>query len=149
MRGMFDMVGLHININNMMRIFFQPRSMDVSHSEADYERRMIGVGLSCWEQKQDQVCCLECTADLAVGSLEAHLQDQDETGQAPQREATLQPPEPRIYMVSFPRAASYIGFPVEACKGWMKMHTKLQIHFVHHHMWDAIVIMEEGNFLHP
>ena len=99
--------------------------------------------------EQNQVRCLECTADLEVGSLAAHFKYQQKTGRTPQRESTAQPLETRLHMVSLTRATGYIGFLVERCKGRMTMHTNLQIHFVHHHMWDMIVIMEEGNLLHP
>ena len=52
-------------------------------------------------------------------------------------------------MFSLPRSAGYVGFPVEGFKERMTTHTNLRIYFVHHHVQDTIVIMEEENLLHP
>ena len=33
--------------------------------------------------------------------------------------------------------------------GWVTMRTNLQIHFMHRHRYDTVVILEEGNCPHP
>ena len=52
-------------------------------------------------------------------------------------------------MVSFPRAARSIRCPVEVCEGQETTRTNLWIHFVHRHVRDTIVMMEEGDRPHP
>ena len=52
-------------------------------------------------------------------------------------------------MVSLTRSAGFIGCPVEGYEGWKMTRTNIRIHFVHCHMWDTIVIMEEGKCPHP
>ena len=54
-----------------------------------------------------------------------------------------------MYMVSFPIAAGYLGFIVGGYKGQVTTRTNLLIHFVHCHMGDTVVILEEGNRPHP
>ena len=55
-------------------------------------------------------------------------------------------PDPRLNRVSLPRAASFIGCPVGGYEGQATTCTNLQMHFMHHHVQDMIVIMYEGNF---
>ena len=69
-------------------------------------------------------------------------------GRVPQWDTYPLPPDPRLYMVFFPRDSGSIGFPVKGCKGWVTTRTNLRIYFVHCHMRYMIVIMEKGNFPH-
>ena len=39
--------------------------------------------------------------------------------------------------------------PVEGCLGILVMRTAMQVHFVHRHVLDTVVILEEGNFPNP
>ena len=103
-----------------------------------------GEGPLFRKRQQERVHFPECAAELA-----SHCQDQHGTGRDPQRLKTPQPLDPRIYIVSFPRAAGPIGFPVEGCKGQAMMCTNLRIHFLHLHVQDTILILEEGNRPHP
>ena len=57
--------------------------------------------------------------------------------------------DPRLYIVSFPRADRYIGFSVEGYEGQATRRTNLWIKFLHRHIHDTIVIFEEGNRPHP
>ena len=38
---------------------------------------------------------------------------------------------------------------VEGCLGGASIWTILRIHFSHRHLWDTIVILEEGNQTYP
>ena len=55
------------------------------------------------------------------------------------------PAEPRLYRVSFSKAAWFIGSPVESWTGRRNNLTYLHIHFVHRHVQDTILILEEYN----
>ena len=39
--------------------------------------------------------------------------------------------------------------PVEGCPGGATNRTNLRVHFAHRHVWDTIVILEEGNQNYP
>ena len=58
-----------------------------------------------------------------------------------QWETTPPPLEPRIYRVSFPRAARYVMCPVEVYKGGGMTRTNPQIYLVHSHMQDMVMIL--------
>ena len=57
--------------------------------------------------------------------------------------------DPKLYRVSFPREYGPVGCLVEVCEGWAAMRTNLRIHFVYRLMRYTIVILEEGNRIHP
>ena len=39
--------------------------------------------------------------------------------------------------------------PMEGCPGRVATRTAMRVHFVHRHVLDTVVILEEGNFPHP
>ena len=53
---------------------------------------------------------------------------------------------PQEYRVSFPEKGGPRTCPMERCPGKM---TAMRVHFVHRHVLDTVVMMEEGNFPHP
>ena len=55
--------------------------------------------------------------ELAEESLEAHEQAQNGKERPPQWATPTYTPDPRLYRVSFPIAAGFIGFIVGGCKG--------------------------------
>ena len=61
----------------------------------------------------------------------------------------LPPTDPKTYHVSFPSADQSLTCPVERCQGRAKKRTNLWIHFLHRHVQDAVVILDEGNLPHP
>ena len=40
-------------------------------------------------------------------------------------------------------------YPVEGCPGRVATRMVIQVHFLHQHFLDTVVILEEGNFPHP
>ena len=58
-------------------------------------------------------------------------------------------PPQTTYRVSFPWAAGSMECPVEGCTYWDLTHTNPQIFLMQCHIWDMIVILEEGNRPHP
>ena len=127
----------------MVGMVCQPCYMAGGHPEVGYVSRMTGVGPYFWGQIR--VCCPECAAELVVGLLVEHLQDQHGMVQVLLYMAILQVPYPSLYRVSLPRAAGSAGCPVESCKGQATTRTKLWISLLHLCVQDTIVFMEEGD----
>ena len=67
--------------------------------------------------------------------------------------AASAPPPPRgevhTYWIYFPEVMTCLRCPVEGCQGVATIWTNLHVHFLHRYMWDAIVILEEGNIPYP
>ena len=57
--------------------------------------------------------------------------------------------EAQTYRVSFLKHLSRLWCLVAGCLGGASSRTNLRIHFVHCHVRDAIVILEEGNRPYP
>ena len=49
----------------------------------------------------------------------------------------------------FPEKGGPHRCPVEGFPGKLVTRTAMQVHFVHRHVLVTVVILEEGNFLHP
>ena len=86
---------------------------------------------------------------MEEGSLADHEQAQKGKKRPPQWETPPYTPYPSLYRVSYPIAAGFIGFIEGGCKGRVMMRTNLHIHFVHRHMGNTVLILEEGNRPHP
>ena len=54
-----------------------------------------------------------------------------------------------MYRMSFPEKGGPRQCPVEGCSGALETRTAMQVHFVHRHVQDTVVMLEEGNFPHP
>ena len=53
------------------------------------------------------------------------------------------------YRVYFPKYLLQLRCLVEGCLGWALRQTNLNIHFVHRHIRDTVLILEEGNRPYP
>ena len=51
--------------------------------------------------------------------------------------------------MSFPEKGGPRTFPVERFPGKLATRTAMRVHFVHRHVLNTVVILEEGNFPHP
>ena len=51
--------------------------------------------------------------------------------------------------MSFPAKGGWRRCPVEGCPGVLATRTAMLVHFVHRHIHDTVVILEEGNLPHP
>ena len=51
--------------------------------------------------------------------------------------------------MSFPEKGGLRRCPVEGCPGKLVMRTAMRVHFVHRHVLDTLVMLEELNFPHP
>ena len=109
------------------------------------------MGQSYRERLRDQVSCGECGEMLAVGSLLSHLMTQHERA-AGRRQQWTTPAAvrgPQSYRISFPEKGGPQKCPVEGCPWRVATRTSMRVHFVHQHVLDTVVILEEGNFPHP
>ena len=57
--------------------------------------------------------------------------------------------KPITFRMTFPEKAVPRPCPVEGCSGQSATRTSIQIHSCHWHVRDSMVILEEGNILHP
>ena len=53
--------------------------------------------------------------------------------------------EPRMYRMAFLAKGGPRICPLEACQGQVVTRTAMQVHFIHRHIMDTVVILEEGN----
>ena len=109
------------------------------------------MGPSYRERLKDQVACRECGEMLAVGSLSSHLMTQDGRVAGRRRQWTTPAADrgAQSYRMSFPEKGGPQKCPVEGCPGRVATRMEMQVHFVHRHVLDIVVILEEGNFPHP
>ena len=57
--------------------------------------------------------------------------------------------ETRTYRMTFPAKGGPRSCPVEGCLGQAATRTAMQVHFLHRHVQDTVVILEEGKPPHP
>ena len=130
----------------------QPYHASGGMSEEAYERRTTGKGPTFWDLQRRRVECSECRVELAMGSLLMHRQSKQGVGRGDQGRAPPPPPSPgeaQTYRVSFPKRLSRLRCPVERCLGGVLSRTNLWIYFLHRHVQDTIVILEEGTQPYP
>ena len=121
-----------------------------NRTEDAYGRRVTGVGRSYAERQQERVARGECGEVLAVRSMSSHLMNQH--GKAASRRQLWNPQAdggPRTYKMSFPAKGGMRRCPVEGCPGALATRTAMRVHFVHRHVHDTVVILEEGNLPLP
>ena len=56
---------------------------------------------------------------------------------------------PQKFRMAFPAKGFPPSFPVEGCPERATTRTAMQVHFLHRHVLDTVVILEEGNLPHP
>ena len=57
--------------------------------------------------------------------------------------------ETRAYGMKFQAKGGPRICPVEGCPGRAATRTAMQVHFIHRHVLDTVIILEEGNLPHP
>ena len=149
--GLFDRVGLQTNVRKTVSMVCHPCQAVGKITTAEYGRSITGEGKSYREQKRDRVECEECGEHLEVGSLSSHLMTQH--GRAAGRRRQWSTPAegrvPQEYRISFPAKGGPRTCPVEGCLGKLTTRTAMRVHFVHRHVIETVVILEEGNSPHP
>ena len=70
----FDRLGLRTNVGKTVSMVCHPCQATVGNiTQAAYGRRLTGEGKSYKERQHEQVECVECGEQLAVGSMSIHL----------------------------------------------------------------------------
>ena len=72
--GLFDQVGLHINVRKTMGVVCRPCQAARVRTDESYTQRMAGEGWSFKEWQQERVICLESVKDMAKGSMVTYRQ---------------------------------------------------------------------------
>ena len=148
--AIFDRVGLLTNVDKTVSMACQPCWAGSGNRTTDgYRRRVTGEGLSYRERQRERVACGECGEEIAAGSLSGHFMTRH--GRAATRRHLWAPQTtggPRTYKIAFPRG-SRRQCPVEGCPGLSATQVAMRVHFVHRHVHDTVVILEEGNLPLP
>ena len=119
--------------------------------EVAYERKMTEEGPTYRNIQNDRVECGDCGKDMAAGFLEAHHMIQYGKEKADKwswAEASTEGGEPHTYQIEFPTKGGTREFPVEGCPGKAGTRTAMRVHFWRRHVWDIVIILEEGNLPH-
>ena len=122
-----------------------------TQSEAVYERRMVGAGISYQDINRVRVQCSECGEEMAMGLMAVHQQTNHKNAEGGGRNWVTTPPggEPRTYKMYFPTVGWERNCSVEGCQGRSDMRTAIRVHFLHWHVRVTVIILEEGNLPHP
>ena len=141
--AIFDRVGLLTNVDKTTSTACQPCGAGSGNRTTDgYRQRVTGEGLSYRERQRERVACWECGVEIAAGSLSGHLMTRH--GRAAPRRHLWAP-----QTTGGPRTYSRRQCPVEGCPGVSATRAAMRVHFVHRHVYDTVVILEEGNLPLP
>jgi hypothetical protein len=119
----------------------------VAHMEAAYHAQQKGpVDPTA---KRHRVECNICSASLAAGSLQSHLETQHDTHRSfvLNQELTVER-EPQVYRAIADATSTYFC-PVPACVGVACSEAVLQSHFLQRHPQDLVCCPTEGSLLLP
>ena len=152
MFGLFDRVGLRTNVGKIVGMVCLPCQAAGNQSEAAYRRRITGKGPKYRELQKGRVSCRECGEEMAVGSLVSHLMTQN--GRVAEARWSWRTPAAGdgawAFRMAFPAKGGPQSCPVEECPGRAATRMATRVHFLlHRHVLDTVVILEEGNLLHP
>ena len=149
--AIFDRVGLLTNVRKTVSMVCHPcRAGAGNRTEEAYGRRLSGEERSYMEIQRERVACGECGEVLAVGSMSSHLMTRHGNVAARRQLWTPQTDGgPRTYKMSFPANGEPRRCPVEGCPGAVATRTAMRVHFLHRHVHDTVVMMEEGNLPLP
>ena len=72
--GLFDQVGLRMNIGMIVGMLCRPCQAAGTQSELEYERQMTEEGIFYWERQRFRAKCSECGEEMEVRFLAVHQQ---------------------------------------------------------------------------
>ena len=149
--GLFARVGLRTNFGKTVGMVCHPCKAAGNLTTEAYGRRIVGMEQSYRERLRDQVAYGECGEMLEVGSLLSHMMTQHvrEAGRRQQWTTPAAGRGPQSYQMSFPEKGGPQKCPMEGCPGRVATRTAMRVHFVHRHVLNPVVILEEGNLPHP
>ena len=144
----FDHTGLHKNMSETVSMDCQTCRSLRSHSAEAYGLRIMGEVHTYQERLRQQVLCPKCNMELTAGDLPSHIPAQHGVAQNNLRDTPPHPlDEPMNYRASLLRTSCDIYFPVGGCSGRALIQSTLRIHFLHRHVQEALVVLDEDN--HP
>ena len=121
-----------------------------NRTQEAYGRRLTGEGKSYVERQCERVECAECGEQLTVGSMSSHLMTRHGKAAGRRRQWTTQTEAgAQVYRMSFPTKGGPRRCPVEGCPGKLVTRMAMRVHFVHRHVFNTVVMLEEGNSPHP
>ena len=88
---------------------------------------------------------------MAAGSMAIHLMTQHwwmEEAQRIWRNPSIREGQ-RTFRMALLAKGGLRRLLVEGCRGRASMSMAMQVHFLHQHVLDIVVILEEGNLPHP
>ena len=143
---LFDRVGLRINFGKTVGMVCHPCQAAGNLSEAAYGRRVTGEGPTYMERLKGQASCRACGELLAAVSLTSHLMTQHGRVEETRRQWSTPAAGdgPWTFRMTFPLKGAPQNCPVEVCPGQVAKRTAMQWHFLHRHVLDTMVILEEG-----
>ena len=88
---------------------------------------------------------------MAAGSLTSYLMTQNGWVAEEKRSCiTLATRNrPQTFRMAFQSKGGLWSFQVEVCLGREATRTAMRVHFLHRHVLETVVILEEGNLPHP
>ena len=149
--GLFDRVGLHTNFGKKVDMVCFPCQVERTQLEEAYGRQMTGDGSSYRELQRGRVQCRECGGDMEAGLMAGHMTTQHGRSEEDIWSWTTSAmgEEPRTYRMEFLAKGGPRSCPFEGCLGRATTRTAMQVHFLHRHVQETVVILEEGNLPHP
>ena len=148
--GLFDRVGLRGNVGKTVGMVCHPCQAVGTLSEAAYRRRVIREGPMYKERLEGQVACGACGELMAAGSLSSHMMTQHgKVAEICQQWSTLAAGTgPRTFRMTFPATGGLRNYPVAVWPLRVTTRTAMRVHFLHQHVLNTVVILEEGNSPH-
>ena len=148
---LFDRVGLRKTFGKTVGMVCHPCQATGNLSEAVFGRRVTGVGPTYRDQLKVKVAYGTCGELLAAGSLLSHIMTQHRRAAEIRRQWSTPAAGigPQTYSMSFLSKGGPRKRPVAGCPGRVATRMAIRVHFVHRHVLDTVVILEEGNFPHP
>ena len=148
--GLFDRVGLRTNVRTTVGMVCLPYQAAGTQSEAAYGQRMTVEGPTYRERQKGRMQCRECGEDMATGSLAGHRMTQH--GRDAEEiwiwKTSATGGDPRTYRMDFSAKGDPRRCPVEGCLGRTATRTAMRVNFIHRHVLDTVVILEDGNTPH-
>ena len=145
--SLFDRVRLKNIVRKTVIMVYHPFQTAGNLTMEAYRRSITGVVQSYKERLRKQVAGKEFREILAVTSLSSHLMTQHvrAAGQQYQWNILAAGRVLKIYWMSFLEKGRPRTCPVEGCPGRVATRTAMQVHFVHRHFLDTVMMLEEGN----
>ena len=149
--GLFDRVGLRNNVGKTVGMVCRPFRAAGTQLEAAYRQRITVEVTYYRERQKGWVQCRECGEEMSDGYMAGQIKTQHRRASEHRWIWTTSSTgeEPRTYPMAFPAKGGPRGCPVERCLGRAAARTAMRIHFLHQHVRDAVVILEEVNLPQP